>query len=73
VTDNPGMVGALVVDKKLVYATPSAQALAHLQAKAADRYNGALKAAGSELALPYGKRFHALELSGSTGSLQAGR
>jgi hypothetical protein len=62
VTDNPGMLGALVADKKLAYVTTHADILARLRAKAADSYEQAVKRAGTKLALPYRRRFHALDL-----------
>ncbi len=64
VTDNPGIIGALVVDKKLAYVTPSADSLSRLRTRAAHDYQSAVKRAGTELALPYRKRYHTLELNG---------
>jgi hypothetical protein len=64
VTDNPGIIGALVVDKKLGYVTTSADSLLRLRARAAHDYHSAAKRAGTELALPYRKRYHTLELDG---------
>ncbi len=62
VTDNPGILGALVADKDLAYVTTHADMLARLRAKAADSYEQAVKKAGTKLALPYRRRFHALDL-----------
>ena len=62
VTDNPGILGALVVDKNLAYVTTHAALLARLRIKAADSYEQAVKRAGTKLALPYRRRFHALDL-----------
>ena len=62
VTDNPGILGALVVDKNLAYVTTHADILARLRIKAADSYEQAVKRAGTKLALPYRRRFHALDL-----------
>ncbi|MFQ5935001.1 MAG: hypothetical protein ACE5LB_01140 [Acidiferrobacterales bacterium] len=74
VTDNPGIIGALVADKKLTYVTTQTDALARLQERAQHKYRDALKAAGAELALPYRRRLHALDLKGQPpASLQAER
>jgi hypothetical protein len=62
VTDNPGILGALVVDKNLGYVTTHADILARLHIKAAGSYEQAVKRAGTKLALPYRRRFHALDL-----------
>lgn len=64
VTDNPGIIGALVVDKKLAYVTTSADSLSRLRARAAHAYQSAVKRAGTELALPYRKRYHTLDFNG---------
>lgn len=70
VTDNPGIIGALVVDKKLGYVTTSADSLSRLRARAAHDYQGAVKRAGTELALPYRKRYHTLDLEGRSPTSQ---
>ncbi|MFQ6021994.1 MAG: hypothetical protein ACE5NW_04680 [Acidiferrobacterales bacterium] len=74
VTDNPGMIRALVVDKQLSYVITHNDRLTRMRAKAEARYKNALKRAGSELALPYYKRLHTLDLKGkSPASMQAER
>lgn len=60
--DNPGIVGALVADKKLAYVTTDTDALTRMSATAEARYGSAAKAAGPALALPFQRRFHTLEL-----------
>lgn len=70
VTDNPGIIGALVVDKKLGYVMTSADSLSRLRARAAHDYRSAVKRAGTELALPYRKRYHTLELDGRSPASQ---
>ena len=70
VTDNPGIIGALVVDKKLAYITASADSLSRLRARAAHDYHNAVKRAGTELALPYRKRYHTLDLDGRNPATQ---
>ena len=62
VTDNPGILGALVADKELAYVTTRANTLARLRTKAQASYEKAAKRAGTELALPYHKRFHVLDM-----------
>ena len=74
VTDNPGILGALVVDKNLVYVTTNAEMLARLRARATDSYGQAVKKAGTKLALPYRRRLHTLDLGDeSPATLQAQR
>lgn len=70
VTDNPGIIGALVVDKKLGYVTTSGDSLSRLHARAAHDYQSAVKRAGTELALPYRKRYHTLDLEGRSPTAQ---
>jgi hypothetical protein len=70
VADNPGMLGALVVDKKLAYVTASADSLSRLRARAAHDYHSAVKRAGTKLALPYRKRYHTLDLNGRSPATQ---
>jgi hypothetical protein len=70
VTDNPGMIGALVADKKLAYVTASADSLSRLRAQAAHDYHSAVKRAGTKLALPYRKRYHTLDLNGRSPAAQ---
>jgi hypothetical protein len=70
VTDNPGIIGALVVDKKLGYVTTGADSLSRLRARAVHDYQSAVKRAGTELALPYRKRYHTLELDGRSPASQ---
>lgn len=62
VTDNPGILGALIADKNLAYVTTNADMLARLRTRAADSYAQAVKKAGTKLALPYRRRLHALDL-----------
>jgi hypothetical protein len=70
VTDNPGIIGALVVDKKLAYVTTSADSLSRLRARAVHAYPSAVKRAGTELALPYRKRYHTVDLNGRNPAAQ---
>lgn len=64
VADNPKDIRELVLRKKLAHVTTSKQGRAQLRAKAGDKYKSALKRAEGELALPYQKGFHALDLEG---------
>jgi hypothetical protein len=74
VADNPGIIGALVADKRLSYVTTDRETLTRQQIRAQKAYRNALKRAGSELALPYRKRFHTEDLAGqSPATLQAER
>ncbi|MFQ5757556.1 MAG: hypothetical protein ACE5H7_15880 [Acidiferrobacterales bacterium] len=74
VADNPGIIRALVADKGLSYVTTDPETLTRQQLRAQKTYRDALQRAGSELALPYRKRFHTQDLAGqSPAMLQAGR
>ncbi len=60
--DNPGSVGALVVDKQLSYVAADVATRARLQAQAKAGYRNAVKAAGEVFALPRHPRSYALDL-----------
>lgn len=60
--DNPGSVGALVVDKQLTYVSADGATHARMQAQAEAGYKNAVKAAGDVLALPRHPRSYALDL-----------
>lgn len=66
VTDNPGSIRVLVLDKQLTYVATRESERARLQAKVDSRYQDAIKRAGTELALPFSKRFHTLDLGGKS-------
>lgn len=70
VTDNPGILGGLVADKALAYVTTRASTMARLRVKAQESYEKAAKRAGTELALPYYKRFHVLDLGDESPATQ---
>ncbi|MFQ5994967.1 MAG: hypothetical protein ACE5K1_07710 [Acidiferrobacterales bacterium] len=63
-SENPGMIGALVADKGLVYVTTDRRTLERLQTHAAKAYRDALTEAGDQFALPHQRRFHRLDPGG---------
>ncbi|GMQ90443.1 MAG: hypothetical protein BMS9Abin10_0821 [Gammaproteobacteria bacterium] len=74
VEDNPGIIAALVADKRLRYVTTDRETLARQRLKAEKAYREALKRAGNEFALPYRRRFYTADLQRQpTAALQAER